>query len=195
MQFFILCSLLVFSQLIFSAEDDSPWYVEDQIGFYQSRNSSVDSLFTNEVTIQYTNNSDNGVYFSSYYDKDFWNYLVGGTTILNGFELGLGLGQSDYSDKRWLTINPWLYYEGEETTIDIYIEYIPEEHGGDKLFYRTSLNYRVSEVAYTGIYSERWIGTGPLFGFALSEHIEVETIIFAYDRGFSSLLFRMRAIY
>ncbi len=106
------------------------------------------------------------------YDDEFYESAYIGLThdasiLLNGLQIGLGLGEARYEDDSGNRIhnvgyNPWLYYFNDG--VEGYLEYEYLKNDSENYYWRGYLHKDITDHLFVGAYTERWVGNGPLIG-------------------------------
>ena len=173
----------IFLSLHALGSNESPWYVDTQLGYYKTRDSSyTNSLYTQEVFAQYTTKNDWGLYGFAYHDQDFSAAYAGIAYSFDKLDLGIGAGPARYDETNWKVVNSWAYYSDDLLTISLYTEYVPEEISNAEWFYKIQIDTSIWKNWYGGVYSERWYGTGPLLGYTFNDHISVQISVPTFEK-------------
>lgn len=96
-----------------------------------------------------------------HHDQDFDAAYVGLARKFGDLQLGIGLGSAWYDGIRHPTINPWLYYGGDDAEA-----YLTAEHyGRDAVvpwFYKGYASRRMGDSLSIGVYVEKGRRAGPM---------------------------------
>ena len=163
-----ICSQFALSQ------SERLWYLEGESNYY----GSSESYEAVELLYGHYFNSDkaHGFYVYGYHDSDYWSIYAGPSFSIGDVEIGIGIGESHYDKESWRVYNIWVWYENDYLTLEVTIEYTPDEYSSYQWYHKGDLTYSVNDSLYAGLYSERWVGTGPMVGYWLTESVALETI-------------------
>ncbi len=171
-------SLLAFSTALALAPPaiaESEWYVDAELTRYQTDDSEEQrSLWAKNVTISYyPEDLGVGFYAYAYHDEEFQGAYIGVSKSVGDVEFGLGVGPAEYDDETWTVLNPWLYYDDQLYQASVWVEYVDDDVGNNKWFYKYHLQRSLDHQWFAGLYGERLLGLGPLLGFNLTDELSV----------------------
>jgi hypothetical protein len=102
------------------------------------------------------------VFLNTYRDADFQSTYVGIARMFGNLQVAFSAGEANTDFIDTVSYNPWLWYQAE--TLELYLEYEYLQDAPADNYYRGYLHKSVTQHFFTGVYSERLVGTGPTFG-------------------------------
>jgi hypothetical protein len=154
----------------FGAEGDSPFRGDVEISHYASKDKGGKSKSGVSAYVEYSLTDSFAPYATVYGDQVFTQGLVGMSSYIGDFQVGLGLGSSRFDGTSHVTLASWLYYEQSEWQAYVegenyYLHSKREGSWGRGYIQRTSESGLILGVA-----AERGVGRGPLIGYQVGEN-------------------------
>lgn len=116
--------------------------------------------------VEHVLRGDYSLSVSAYDDPEYSSIYVGIARMIGDFQLGLGLGEAETGGDSSFGYNPTLWYQRDAWEAFAEYEYLQDDSEG--YYYRGYAHRDLTDNIYAGVYSERWIGNGPLLGVKFS---------------------------
>jgi hypothetical protein len=139
----------------------SPFHANAE-GYLEFFLSNHDGQVGKNIYVEMGIGNNTSALLTHYEDPYYQSSYAGLTRKFGNLQLGLGLGEATYGGNSYFGYNPWLWYQEGDWNAYIEAEYLP----GDKenYYYRGFLYNDISRYLSVGVYTERFVGTGPAIG-------------------------------
>ncbi|OGT74179.1 MAG: hypothetical protein A3H44_13710 [Gammaproteobacteria bacterium RIFCSPLOWO2_02_FULL_57_10] len=118
--------------------------------------------------VEHVLRGDYSLSVSAYDDPEYASIYVGIARMIGDFQLGLGLGEAETGGESSFGYNPTLWYQRDAWEGFAEYEYLQDDSEG--YYYRGYVHCDLTDNIYAGVYSERWVGNGPLLGVKFADN-------------------------